>query len=192
VLETESSASKAHRLFTIGHSNRSLDSLLDLLHNYGIQQLVDVRSTPSCRDFSVFNRNSLAATLEEEGIAYAWLGRELGDQRRSKPQSPHQALATDGFRAYADHMSSSLFEDGISRLISIASQTPTAIMCAEREANQCHRSLIADYLLLNNWRIVHLLDINHTQEHTLNPLARSLDQHPIYDLLGQEQLDLGF
>ena len=192
MLETESPTNKAHRLFTVGHSNRSLDSLLDLLHNYDIQQLVDVRSTPSCRDFSVFNRSSLAATLEEEGIAYAWLGRELGGQRRSKPQSPHQALAADGFRAYADHMSSSLFEDGINRLTSIASQTPTAIMCAEREASQCHRSLIADYLLLNNWRIVHLLDINHTQEHTLNPLARSHNQHPIYDQLGQEQLDLSF
>ena len=192
MLETENPANQAQKLFTVGHSNRSLDSLLDLLLNYGIQQLVDVRSTPSSRNFSVFNRSSLAASLEEEGIAYLWLGRELGGQRRCKPQSPHQALAADGFRAYADHMSSSLFQDGINRLTSIARQTPTAIMCAEREASQCHRSLIADYLLLNNWRIIHLLDINHSQEHRLNPLARSYDQHPIYDLLGQEQLDLGF
>lgn len=191
MLETENPANQAQKLFTVGHSNRSLDSFLDLLINYGIQQLVDVRSTPSSRNFSVFNRNSLAITLEEEGIAYHWLGRELGDQRRCKPQSPHQALAADGFRAYADHMSSSLFEDGINRLMSIASHTPTAIMCAERKASQCHRSLIADYLLLNNWRIIHLLDINHIQEHSLNPLARSYNQHPIYDLLGQEQLDLG-
>ncbi len=192
MIGTENSTCKAATLFTIGYSNRSLDSLLDLLHNYGIKQLIDVRSTPNSSDFSIFNSNSLGPTLEEEGIAYAWLGRELGGLRRGKPQSPHQALAVDGFRAYADHMSSPLFEDGISRLMSIASQTPTAIMCAEREPCQCHRSLIADYLLLNNWRIVHLFDINHSQEHSLNPLARSENHHPIYDLLGQEQLDLSF
>ncbi len=192
MIGTENSTSKAQTLFTIGYGNRSLDGLLELLHSYGIKQLIDVRSNPSSRDFSIFNNSSLAPTLEEEGIAYAWLGHELGGLRRGKPQSPHQALATDGFRAYADHMSSPLFQDGISRLMSIARQTPTAIMCAEREACQCHRSLIADYLLLNNWRIVHLLDINHTQEHSLNPLARSANQYPIYDLLGQEQLDLSF
>jgi len=190
VVETENPADKTQMLFTIGHSNRSLDSFLDLLHNYDIQQLVDVRSNPGCRNFSIFNRSSLAPTLEEEGIAYIWLGSELGGLRRGKAQSPHQALASDGFRAYADHMSSSLFQDGISRLKSIASQTPTAIMCAEREASQCHRSLIADYLLLNNWRVVHLLDIDHIQEHSLSPLARRDNQHPIYDLLGQEQLNL--
>jgi uncharacterized protein (DUF488 family) len=192
VVGTEKSASKVHTLFTIGHSNRSLDSLLDLLHHYGIQQLIDVRSNPNSRNFSTFNSRSLAPTLEEEGIAYAWLGHELGGIRRSKAQSPHQALATDGFRAYADHMSSTLFQDGIKRLKSIASQTPTTIMCSEREACQCHRSLIADYLLINNWHIIHLLDTNHAQEHTLSPLARSYNQHPIYDLLGQEQLDLSF
>lgn len=188
---TENPANMTRRLFTVGHSNRSLDSLLDLLHNYDIQQLVDVRSNPDCRDSSIFNRSSLAPSLEDEGIAYAWLGRELGGQRRSKPQSPHQALATDGFRAYADHMASPLFQDGISRLMSMASQTAVAIMCSEREPCQCHRSLIADYLLLNNWQIIHLLDIDHIKEHSLSPLARSSNQHPIYDLLGQEQLNLG-
>lgn len=190
VAETENPAEKTPTLFTIGYSNRSLDSLLDLLHNYSIRQLIDVRSNPSSRDLYVFNRNSLSATLEEEAIAYAWLGQELGGLRRGKTQSPHQALATNGFRAYADHMSSALFQDGIRRLMSVAGQTPTVILCAEREACQCHRSLIADYLLLNNWRIVHLLDINHTQEHTLSPLVRSYNQQPIYDQLGQEQLDL--
>ncbi|HFD88122.1 MAG TPA: DUF488 domain-containing protein [Gammaproteobacteria bacterium] len=190
MLETENPASKAHRLFTVGHSNRSLDNLLDLLHNYRIKQLIDVRSTPNCQGFSIFNRSSLAATLEEEDIAYAWLGHELGGQRRSKLQSPHQALATDGFRAYADHMSSNVFMDGINHLTNIASQTTTVIMCAEREASQCHRSLIADYLLLKHWHITHLLDINHSQEHILNPLARSYQDQLVYDQLGQEQLNL--
>ena len=189
---TENPSKKIHQLFTVGHSNRSLDNFLDLLHNYGIKQLIDVRSNPDSCNSATFNRSNLTPTLEEEGISYAWLGRELGGLRRGKPRSPHQALATNGFRPYADHMTSPLFQDGIKRLMKMASQRPVAIMCAEREAGQCHRSLIADQLLLNNWRIIHLLDINQIREHSLNPLARNNNQHLIYDRLGQEQLDLSF
>lgn len=180
----------AGTLFTIGHSNRSLDEFLDVLHSHAIQQLIDVRSHPGSRRFPVFNRNSLSGTVEEEGIAYAWFGYELGGMRRDKPDSPHTALATNGFRGYADYMASPVFQEAICRLTSLASSKAVAIMCAERDPYQCHRSMIADYLVLNNWRVIHLLDGINDQEHKLNPLARSQNQLPIYDRLDQEQLDL--
>ena len=179
-------------IFTVGHSNRSLDRLIDLLHSHKIRQLIDVRSKPNSRHFPAFNRNSMSPALEEEGIAYAWLGHELGGIRRGKPDSPHAALATDGFRGYADHMSSATFQKGILQLTGVARHTNTAIMCAEREPSQCHRSLIADYLLLRQWQVIHLLDLNISQPHKLSALARHQDQGLIYDQLGQKQLDMGF
>ncbi len=190
--ETNTPNNEAGTLFTIGHSNRSLDNFLDVLHSYNIEQLIDVRSHPGSRRVPVFNRNTLSPALEEEKIAYAWFGHELGGLRRDKTDSPHTALATDGFRGYADHMASPTFLQGIQRLTSLARNNKVAIMCAERAPCQCHRSMIADYLLLNHWRIIHLIDINNCQEHQLNPLARSQNQHLIYDQLDQEQLDLSF
>lgn len=89
-------------------------------------------------------------------------------------------------------MTNPTFLEGIQRLTSLARNTNVAIMCAERDPSQCHRNMIADYLLLNHWRIIHLIDINQTQEHQLNPLARNQHQRPVYDQLDQEQLDLSF
>ncbi len=188
--ETTNPTNCAGTLYSIGHSNRSLDEFLDILHGHAIQQLIDVRSHPGSRRFPVFNRNPLSQAVEEEGIAYAWFGHELGGMRRAKPDSPHIALAADGFRGYADHMASPQFQEAICRLISLANNKALAIMCAERDPCQCHRSMIADYLVLNNWRVIHLLDRINIQEHELNPLAHGQNQLPIYDRLDQEQLDL--
>jgi uncharacterized protein (DUF488 family) len=178
-------------LYTIGHSNRSLDDFLDMLHGLGIRQLVDVRSQPSSRRFPLFNRSTLGQALEAEGIAYAWFGHELGGMRRGKSDSPHTALAADGFRGYADYMESAAFAEGMMRLTALAVR-PTAIMCAERDPDRCHRSMIADYLVLRGWRVSHMLDGTTCRTHILNPLARSQDHLPVYDRLGQEQLDLEF
>jgi uncharacterized protein (DUF488 family) len=179
-------------LYTIGHSNRSLDDFLNLLHSADIRLLIDVRSHPSSRRFPIYNRNALTLALEDEGIAYTWLGRQLGGMRRGKPDSPHTALASDGFRGYADHMAGEQFRDGIEQLTALARHQTTAIMCAERDPYQCHRSMIADFLLLRDWHVTHLIERNIRQDHRFSPLARSQDRLPIYDRLDQEQLDLSF
>lgn len=182
----------ARTLYTIGHSNRSLDDFIDLLQGAAVGQLIDVRGHPGSRRFPLFNRNSLKLTLADEGIAYAWFGRELGGLRREKTDSPHTALASNGFRGYADHMASNLFQAGMEQLTTLARYQPVAIMCAEREPCQCHRSMIADYLLLRGWRVIHLIDIHLRREHSFSPLARSQDRLPVYDRLDQEQLNLSF
>ena len=184
-------AHQAGLLYTIGHSNRSLDNLIDVLLVYGIQQLIDVRSHPGSRRFPLFNRNDLNLALAEEGITYSWFGHELGGLRRARPDSPHIALPA-GFRAYADHMCSNAFQVAIKHLMSLARTKTMTMMCAERDPYQCHRSLIADYLVFNHWRVVHLIDVNSPQEHTISPLARNQNQLPIYDRLEQQQLDLSF
>lgn len=179
-------------LFTIGHSNRSLDEFFTILHERAIRQLIDVRSLPQSRRYPSYNRNTLSLACEDEGIAYAWFGRELGGMRHEKPDSRHCALTSNSFRGYADHMESRLFLEGIKKLGALASRQPVAIMCAERDPSQCHRGMIADYLTLHGWQVVHLLAPQQSIGHTLNPLARSDGQTPIYDLLDQEQLNLGF
>lgn len=178
-------------LFTIGHSNRTLDEFFAILHAEGVRQLIDVRSLPQSRRYPSYNRNTLSLSCEDEGIAYVWFGRELGGLRSEKADSRHCAL-TSGFRGYADHMASRLFLEGIDRLTAVARTQPVAIMCAEREPSQCHRSMIADYLSLRGWQITHLLAPQQSIRHTLNRLARSEENTPIYDLLDQEQLNLGF
>lgn len=179
-------------LFTLGHSNRTLDEFFTILHGAGIRQLIDVRSLPQSRRYPSYNRNTLSLACEDEQIAYAWFGRELGGLRNEKSDSRHCALTSSSFRGYADHMGSRLFLEGIDRITTLARVQPVAIMCAEREPSQCHRSMIADYLSLQGWQVTHLLAPQQSSAHTFNPLARSEDKMPIYDLLDQEQLDLGF
>ena len=192
MLKSNDTPAPSGTLFTIGHSNRNLNNFLEILHYQNIQQLIDVRSYPGSRRFPTFNRTRLKLALEDEGITYTWLGHELGGLRRAKSGSPHTALATDGFRGYADYMNSPAFQHGMQRLTNLARNTKVTIMCAERDPCQCHRSMIADYLILNRWLVIHLIDICHTQTHQLNPLARNQNQYPIYDQLNQEQLDLSF
>ena len=182
----------ATKLFTIGHSNRTLAEFFALLHNHGIGQLIDVRSTPQSQRYPAYNRNSLNLACEAEKIAYGWLGHELGGRRNEKPDSRHSALTHSSFRGYADHMDNRLFVEGISKLTTLARSQPVAIMCAERNPCQCHRSMIADYLSLHSWQITHLLSLQQHEPHILNPLARNINNSPVYDLLNEEQLNFPF
>lgn len=183
----------ASTLYTIGHSNRSLDELFQMLADQGIQRLIDVRSLPHSQRNPRFDQNMLQLACDEEGIRYFWLGKTLGGMRHQRPDSPHSALTSSGFRGYADYMTSPSFSDGMQQLKAIARPARSVIMCAERDPTQCHRSLIADYLTLNHWRVIHLLDAHSSCGHCLHPKARIQENSkmPIYDVLDQEQLTLG-
>ncbi len=180
-------------LYTIGHSNRSLDELFRILAGQGIKRLVDIRSLPHSQRNPSFDKRLLQLACDEVGISYFWLGKELGGLRHSRNDSPHSALTRTGFRGYADYMNSSSYNAGIQQLCAIARPARSVIMCAEKDPTQCHRSLIADHLTLNGWRILHLLDAHSSCGHCLHPKARVQENSklPIYDLLDEEQLSLG-
>ncbi len=180
----------AGTIYTVGHSNRTLDEFFIILNQAGICQLIDARSHPYSQRFPSFDQNTLGLISEEEQIAYTWLGRELGGLRREHSNSPHCALASPGLKGYADHMASKQFKRGIELLIRLGKQQPIAIMCTERDPSNCHRSLIADCLTLQGWQVKHLLAPHSSRMHSLHPLARSQNQQPVYDLLNQEQLKL--
>src|SRR5271165_4367411 len=129
-------------IYTIGHSTRSLDELIAGLKAHGVRTLVDVRSFPMSRRLPHFNRESLEVELPKHNIAYVWM-KELGGRRKKiRDDSLNTGLRNDSFRNYADYMLTAEFAQGIDRLLTIAEQGNTAMMCAERVYFQCHRMLV--------------------------------------------------
>jgi uncharacterized protein (DUF488 family) len=177
-------------IVTIGHGNRSIEEFIGLLKDAGIECLVDVRAYPASRRHPQFARAALEQSLSEAGIRYMWEGKALGGRRKLAKDSPHAALKSPGFRAYADHMMTAEFRAGAQRLIERGRTARAAMMCAERQPSECHRSLISDYLVARGEQVSHLLEAGATESHCLNPLARLRNGELIYDGETQGELKL--
>jgi uncharacterized protein (DUF488 family) len=157
-------------VYTIGHSTRSVDDFVGLLHREGIRALVDVRAFPMSRRHPHFNQDSLAISLAAQGIAYSH-APALGGRRRPRADSPNGAWRNESFRAYADHMSTPAFRAAITQLIASATRVRTTVMCAEAVPWKCHRSLIADALVARGCEVRHVLDTS-SDRHELMNIAR--------------------
>ncbi len=144
-------------IFTVGHSTRSLDELLNLLKRYDIRCVVDVRRFPSSRKFPHFNLGELEKSLPENGIDYVWMER-LGGRRHGETasDSPSLGLRSPAFRNYADHMQTEGFRATIDEVVALAEKCPTAVMCAEKLYFRCHRMLISDYLTMIGVEVLHI------------------------------------
>lgn len=177
-------------LYTVGHSNRAIEDLLNLLRRVEIRQLVDVRAHPSSQRFPQFNAEALRKALEEAQVAYHWAGRHLGGHRQGPSQSLHMALQDAALRAYADHMETEVFARAAGQLINLARRAPLVIMCAEKHPQNCHRSLIADYLTLKGHRVLHLIDDNSIEEHLLDARARRESGRLVYDRLATAEFEI--
>jgi uncharacterized protein (DUF488 family) len=177
-------------IYTIGHGNRALDELMHLLEHHDIGCLIDVRAHPGSRRHPHFSRAELAQSLPAHSVAYVWEGDALGGRRRPRPDSPHTALRNPSFRAYADHMQTATFKDGVRHVLERASGSRVAIMCAERLPWQCHRFLIADFLVARGTRVLHIIDKSPVREHRLHTVARTQGDDLIYDRETQIALDL--
>ncbi|MCS7124190.1 MAG: DUF488 domain-containing protein [Candidatus Bathyarchaeota archaeon] len=128
-------------VWTIGHSNRSINTFLELLKEHEIQVLVDVRSFPTSK-IEHFKRESMEKWLPENGIEYVWLGKELGGYRKG---------------GYRRHMRTKVFGEGIKKLVEIAIQKRTCIMCMEANPKYCHRRFIAAHLERKGAHVVHVI-----------------------------------
>jgi uncharacterized protein (DUF488 family) len=177
-------------IYTIGHGNRSIEEFVGLLRDAAIECLVDVRAYPASRRHPQFARASLESSLADAGIRYVWEGTALGGRRKPEPNSPHVALKNPGFRAYADHMTSETFREGLARLIGLGSATPAAIMCAERLPWDCHRFLISDSMVARRQEVVHLINPGSRREHVLSAIARMRGGDLLYDGAAQRELGL--
>lgn len=168
------------KLYTIGHSTRSLDDLISALKAHSIQTLVDIRSFPMSRRLPHFNRESLEKALPAAGIHYVWL-KDLGGRRKKiRDESPNMGLRSPSFRNYADYMLTPEFEHGISELLKLAERGRTAYMCAERVYFRCHRMLVSDWLVGHGHEVLHIDDQKPPRPHKLTPEARLIDGQVIF------------
>ncbi|RJS74492.1 DUF488 domain-containing protein [Candidatus Bathyarchaeota archaeon] len=161
-------------LYTVGHSNRTLHELVSLLKEHQIQAVADVRSWPTSKRNPHFNRQPLREALENEGITYIWLGKELGGYRHKGlgSESPNKGWSSPGFRNYADHTLTLEFKEGIQKLLSVAEHKRTAYMCAEKFYWRCHRRIISDYLTAQGHKVTHIVDKGETREHRMTRFAQ--------------------
>jgi uncharacterized protein (DUF488 family) len=169
------------RLYTIGHSTRSIEDFLALLHANAIARLVDVRRYPGSRRFPHFGREPLKAALAETGIEYEHCDA-LGGRRPEHPDSPNTGLRDSGFRAYADYMETQEFRSAAQSLIQKAENMPIVIMCAEALWWHCHRSLISDYLKCAGTDVIHIGSAPENEPHSYSPAARVVDGRLNYRL----------
>ncbi len=158
-------------LYTIGHGSRDVDELLAMLREAAVRLVVDARSTPRSRRFPQFGYGPLGARLEADGIGYDWR-RVLGGVRRLEGRPRHPGLDELSLQAYAEHMESPAFQLAAAQLAAEAEEQPLCVLCAEREPASCHRSLIADWLVSQGHRVVHLVAPRHSREHVLHASAR--------------------
>ena len=158
-------------VFTVGHSTLPIDDFLALLAAYGIAQVGDVRTVPRSRHNPQFNADALAASLAAAGIAYLPMPA-LGGLRHPRKDSPNGGWRNKGFRGYADYMQTEAFRAAVDDLVRLARLAPTAIMCAEAVPWRCHRSLVADALLVRGIPVIEILSPTDWRPHKLTPFAR--------------------
>jgi len=154
------------RVWSLGHSTRTLAELVALCHAHGILCLVDVRRYPVSRRHPHFARESLALELPRAGLRYVHLV-DLGGHREPRPDSRHVALPAGPFRGYADHMETSAFGAALAHLVTLARARPTAVMCAEARFEDCHRRLLCDRLVAAGVKVLHARDERTVEPHRL-------------------------
>jgi uncharacterized protein (DUF488 family) len=158
-------------VLTIGHSTRTINEFIGLLQAHRAKCVVDVRTVPRSRHNPQFSKDSLPGSLKNAGVGYVHVPG-LGGLRHAKRDSPNVGWRNASFRGYADYMQTPEFEQSLEELIRLAKQERIAIMCAEAVPWRCHRSLIADALLVRGIRTEDIMSPTRRQVHVLTPFAK--------------------
>ena len=158
-------------IYTIGHSTHPLDEFVGLLRANGVEQLIDIRTIPKSRHNPQFNSETLAAALGAAGIQYVHM-KELDGLRRASADSVNLGWRNASFRGFADYMQTAEFAAGVGRAIELAETRRSALMCAEAVPWRCHRSLVADALVMRGIRVMDIIGDVAPKEHMLTPFAR--------------------
>jgi len=155
---------------TIGHSNRPIEDFIELLRHNGIACLLDIRTVPKSRHNPQFGQDQLAASLAAAGIEYRYL-KGLGGLRRPGKDSPNAAWRNMSFRGYADYMQTGEFAANVDAVVELGRERACALMCAEAVPWRCHRSLVADALLVRGVPVDDIIDLRSRRPHKLTPFA---------------------
>lgn len=168
-----------NKIWTIGHSTRSIDGFIGLLKSFDIKRLVDIRTYPGSRRYPHFNKDLLAAALIKDRIQYFHMV-ELGGRRKPDPNSTNTAWRHPSFRGYADYMQTPTFQQAIVKLESLAKEEALAYMCSEAMWWKCHRALVSDYLKAKGWSVMHIMDEGKHTEHPYTSPAKAVQGKLFY------------
>ncbi len=157
--------------FTIGHSTRPIEAFVRLLEAHGVQRVVDVRTIPRSRHNPQFNRDQLSPALHRVRIHYKHMAG-LGGLRHARPDSINTGWRNASFRGYADYMQTPEFDENLRRCLDLAKRERVALMCAEAVPWRCHRSLIADALLIRGIAVSEITSAVRATPHVLTAWAR--------------------
>ena len=166
-------------IFAIGHSTRPLEEFIELLRANGVKRVIDIRTIPRSRHNPQFNRDTLGPAMRKSGVAYVHL-KKLGGLRHAKQDSVNLGWHNAGFRGFADYMETPEFVAGLARAIKLAEAKPSALMCAEAVPWRCHRSLVADALVVRGIQILDIVSASPPRPHKLTPFARVRGVHITY------------
>ena len=167
---TSAKGTKSTTILTIGYSTSTLDEFIDLLKTYGVTLVVDVRSVPRSRHNPQFAKETLPNALKLAVVKYIHMPN-IGGLRRPKPDSINTAWRNKSFRGYADYMQTKEFTENLLNLIALAKENRLVVMCAEALPWRCHRSLIADALLIRSVEVKHILTKDNIVPHRLSEWA---------------------
>jgi len=147
-------------IYTIGHSTHPIERFVELLQEHGITAVVDVRSAPYSRFNPQFNREPLAAELKQGEIRYVFLGKELG-ARSDDPSCYRGGKVQYDLLAKTD-----VFRKGLDRVMRGAQEHRIALMCAEKDPLDCHRTiLVARHLIQHGFSVKHILPDGSVENH---------------------------
>jgi uncharacterized protein (DUF488 family) len=158
-------------VLTIGHSTRTVEAFISLLKAHAVSRVIDVRTVPRSRHNPWFNKASLPRVLHKAGLGYIHVPG-LGGLRHAERDSLNMGWRNTSFRGYADYMQTPDFEQSLEELIRLAKRDRIVLMCAEAVPWRCHRSLIADALLIRGIRTEDIMSSKRRQVHTLTPFAK--------------------
>jgi uncharacterized protein (DUF488 family) len=164
---------------TIGHSTHPLDEFLDLLKANEVTHLLDVRTMPRSRQNPQFNKETLPGSLRTAGIRYSHLPG-LGGLRHARKDSVNDGWRNASFRGYADYMQTAEFGVNVQAVAELAHHERCALMCAEAVPWRCHRSLIADALILRGIRVEDIIGKGPRKLHAMTPWSRTDGQRIWY------------
>lgn len=156
-------------IMTIGHSTYPIEEFIKILEKHGVEMVVDVRTIPRPRHNPQFNKDQLPPALGKIGYIHF---SGLGGLRHPKKDSPNTGWKNDSFRGFADYMQTDEFEKSLDELIELAQTRKIVIMCAEAVPWRCHRSLIADALLVRKINVEHIYSKTSIKPHKLTPFAK--------------------
>ncbi len=171
--------SATKKIWTIGHSTRNIENFIEMLKSFSIKTLVDVRSLPGSNKFPQFNQEELKKSLADVNIQYKYM-KLLGGRRKTSPDSKNKIWKNKSFRGYADYMETTAFKKALQELKKIALKENTAIMCAEAVWWRCHRSMIADALKAESWKVFHIMEVEKSTLHPYTKPAKIKNGHLFY------------